>query len=518
MMSRTTKSIPPPKSSRAPHEGGRPAPAERRIERGCCYFHGTPAGEPYIELLRRGPFSRLWWASAASSLGDWVSFFATLALASHIGGSTAALVPLMSRIIPGLLFGSLAGVVADRLDRKWVMVLSDAGRGLVVIWLAAADDLVQIAVISSILEILTMIRQPAREAAVPTLVDRADLVRANSFSAAAAYGTAPLGAGVWAGLAALFAVAGGWGFIDRGPDLAFAFDTVTFLVSGAIVASIPIPKPTLAGQARKRSERTPSDQAAPEEEESSAVSDWRRPLRDLAEGFTFVTQTRTVRRVVFGMALALFGGSALLPLGQTFAQDVLGAGDSGFGVLVTALGVGVGAGMLGVAVFADERTRHDLTYAVSLCATGPAIVLAAFSRTVVGASGWLLAAGAGTGFAYVMGFTHLHGVVDDTLRGRTFAALFTLVRSAMMVSFTVAVLAAGALDGLAPAPFDNGIRNVFGLAGALIFVTGLVSMAAIRSGLIRSDLPPHLRRSLKDTSKTFDLMRGARRHDDYRDR
>lgn len=470
-------------------------------------------GAVNIGLIRRGPFSRLWWASAASSLGDWVSFFATLALASQIGGSTAALVPLMSRIVPGLLFGSLAGVVADRLDRKWVMVLSDAGRGLVVIWLAVAGDLVQIAVISSVLEILTMIRQPAREAAVPTLVKPADLVKANSFSAAAAYGTAPLGAGVWAGLAALFAAVGGWGIIDRGPDLAFAFDTLTFLASGAIVATISIPKPTLAGKARE-----PSGRAASEEEESSSVSDWRRPLRDLAEGFTFVTQTRTVRRVVFGMALALFGGGALLPLGQTFAQEVLGAGDSGFGVLVTALGVGVGIGMLGVAVFADERTRHDLTYATSLCATGPAIVLAAFSRTAVGASGWLLAAGAGTGFAYVMGFTHLHGVVDDTLRGRTFAALFTLVRSAMMVSFTVAVLAASALDGLAPAPFDNGIRNVFGLAGALIFLTGLVSLAAIRSGLIRSDLPPHLRRSLKDASKTFDLMRGSRRHDDYRDR
>ena len=464
------------------------------------FSRGRRVGEPYIELLRRGPFSRLWWASSASSLGDWVTFFATLALASQIGGSTAVLVPLTSRIIPGLLFGSLAGVIADRLDRKWVMVLSDVGRGLVVLWLVAAGDLVQIAVISSILEILTMIRQPAREAAVPTLVDPGDLVRANSFSAAAAYGTAPVGAAVWAGLAALFTALGGWSLIDRGPDLAFVFDSVTFLVSGAIMATIAIPKPTLAGR--------------PGNEPTSA-GDWRRPLRDLVEGFAFVTQTRTVRRVVFGMAVALFGGSALLPLGQTFALEVLGGGDTGFGVLITALGVGVGAGMLGVAVFANERTRHDLTYATSLCVTGLAIGLAAFARTVIGASGWLLVAGAGTGFAYVMGFTHLHGVVDDTLRGRTFAALFTLVRTAMLVSFTMAVLVASALDGRLPAPFDNGIRNVFGLSGAVVLGTGLVSLAAIRSGLIRSDLPPHLRRSIKDTSKAFGLIRGNRRDEDY---
>lgn len=104
------------------------------------------------------------------------------------------------------------------------MVLSDVGRGLVVLAFVLADDLITIAVISAILELLAMIRQPAREAAVPTLVAPADLVRANSFSAIAAYGTAPIGAATWTGLAAVFALVGGWGPIDRGPDLAFVVD------------------------------------------------------------------------------------------------------------------------------------------------------------------------------------------------------------------------------------------------------------------------------------------------------
>ena len=450
-----------------------------------------------IELLRRGPFSRLWWASAASSWGDWITFFATLALASHIGGTTAVLVPLMSRIIPGLLLGSFAGVIADRLDRKWVMVLADGGRGLVVLTFVLADDLIKIAVISAVLELLSLIRQPAREAAVPTLVAPSDLVAANSFSAAAAYGTAPVGAATWSGMAGLFVAFGGWGPIDRGPDLAFVVDSFTFLVSGAIVATIAIPKPTLA-------------------EDGPAVrGDWRQPLRDLGEGVAFVTQTRTVRRVVFGMAVALFGGSALLPLGQSFAEEVLGGGDTGFGVLVTALGVGVGLGMLGVAFFSTDRTRYDLTYALSLGVTGLAIGWTAFSNTVAGASGWVLLAGVGTGYAYVMGFTHLHGVVDDTLRGRTFAALFTLVRTAMMVSFALAVLVSSALDGILPFPFDNGIRNVFALAGVLILGTGLLSIAAIRQGLGRPKLPPQVRRSIKDTSDTFGLLKGKGREKVY---
>ena len=412
------------------------------------------------------------------------------------------LVPLMSRIIPGLLLGSFAGVLADRLDRKWVMVLSDVGRGVVVLGFVLADDLVKIAIISAVLEILAMIRQPAREAAVPTLVESGDLVKANSFSAAAAYGTAPIGAATWAGLAAIFAAIGVLGPIDRGPDLAFVVDAVTFLVSGGIVATIAIPKPTLADRAG---------------EGPDVEGDWRQPFRDLVEGLAFVTQTRTVRRVVFGMAVALFGGSALLPLGQSFAQEVLGGGDTGFGVVVTALGVGVGLGMLGVAVFSTDRTRYDLTYALSLGVTGLAIGLAAFAGTVTGAAGWLLLAGVGTGFAYVMGFTHLHEVVDDTLRGRTFAALFTLVRTGMLVSFTLAVLVASTLDGLLPPPLDNGIRNLFALSGALILGTGLLSIAAIRSALIRPDLPPQLRRSIRDTSHAFGLIKGKRRNTHYED-
>jgi dTMP kinase len=440
----------------------------------------------------------LWWASAASSLGDWVTFFATLVLANEIGGSSAVLVPLVSRLVPGLLFGALSGVIADRMDRKRVMVISDVGRGVVVLALIFVMDLVALAAVSVVLEVLTMIRQPAREAAMPTLVDESDLVNANSLSLAAAYGTAPIGSAVWFGLAAIYVANGPFGFITNGPGLAFALDAVTFTISGLIVATIAIPKPTLLV------ETSDSDRF-----------DWRQPFRDLVEGFVFVTHSPTVRRVVIGMAMALFGGGALLPLGENFASEVLGAGETGFGILVTALGIGVGLGMLGVAVFSSERTRHDLTYAVGLTITGLAVGLAAVAITIWGAAGWILIAGIATGFTYVMGFTHLHEVVDDTLRGRTFAALFTLVRTAMLVAFTLAVLIAEALHGRFDEPFENGVRNVFMLAGALILVTGMLSIFGMRKSLIQKDLPEEMRRSIRDASHTFGSMKGRRRRPDH---
>lgn len=460
-------------------------------------FCGTSGGFT-IDLIRRGPFARLWWASAASSLGDWVTFFATLVLANEIGGSTAVLVPLMSRLVPGLLFGALSGVLADRMDRKKVMVISDVGRGIVVLALIFVTDLVMLAVVSVVLEILTMVRQPAREAAMPTLVEQSELVNANSLSLAAAYGTAPIGSAIWSGLAAIFVATGPLGIIDTATGLAFALDSVTFIISGLIVATMVIPKPTLHTNAG-----------------GDEPSDWKQPFRDLAEGFSFVTHSPTVRRVVLGMAMALFGGGALLPLGESFANEVLGGGQTGFGIVVTALGIGVGLGMLGVAIFSNERTRHDLTYAVGLTITGLAIGLAAFAGTIWGASGWILVAGISTGFTYVMGFTHLHEVVDDTLRGRTFAALFTLVRTAMLVSFALAVLFAEALHGRFDDPFENGVRNVFILAGILILLTGALSLWGMRRQLLQKDLPEEMRRSIRDASHTFGSMKGKRRRPDH---
>ena len=454
----------------------------------------------------------MWWASAISSLGDWITFFASLTLAGSIGGRSGVLVPLISRLVPGLLFGALAGVLADRMDRKRTMVVSDVGRGVLVLALlvvapiaesnGAGAGLWALASINFVLELLTLMRQPAREAAMPTLVEPEQLVAANSLSLAAAYGTGPLGSAVFAALATVSERAGGIALFDSAESLAFGVDSVTFMLSGLLVASIPIPKPELAQD----------DETTPVVAKKSGL-DLRQPVRDLLEGVRFVASVRTVRNVVLGMAAALFGGGALIALGQPFSNEVLQGGTSGFGILVTALGLGVGTGMLAVAVFSSELTRRDLTFAISLSLTGLAIVFAAIAATVWGATGWVFVAGVTIGLAYVMGFTHLHETVDDTLRGRTFAALFTLVRTAFLVSVTLAVAVAAALDGRFPRPLDNGIRNVLVLGGAIITVSGLGTLWSMRMIFSRPKLNSELYRSIRDASDTFNAIRGKRRTD-----
>lgn len=451
------------------------------------------------DLIRRGPFARLWWSQLISSIGDWVALFASLALASRIAGggteaAVAALVPLVGRILPGLVFGFVGGLIADRWSRKTTLVVADFGRALMALALLFVGTYPQLFVVTFVSEIFALIRQPAREAVVPTLVPKDKLLAVNGLNLIAAYGTAPVGS-------ALFAVAGSigsflpeFGRVGQTIATAFVFDAVTFIVSGLIVITIPI-----GAVPRRIIEEV--------EERRSGTA-----LADIWEGMTFVFRAGPVRRMIGGMAAGLFGGGALIVLGQPFAEQVLQAGDSAYGILITALGVGVGLGMLGVTVFATMETRREPLFGFSLGATGVAICFAAFADGIWSAAGWAFVAGAGTGIAYVTGFTHLHAIVSDDVRGRTFAALFAFARTALLVSMALAGVGAVALAGVFPGELNNGIRAVMLVGGGVVVLTGVAVL--IGSGTWRLTVDEDQMRRLHDAADSITWMRGYRRRKD----
>src|SRR5436305_4873958 len=146
-----------------------------------------------LRLFGSGAFFRLWVAQVVSSLGDWIGLFAILALAARIGGGPGSVGLVMSaRMIPGFFLASVGGVLVDRWDRKRVMVTCDVGRGLVLATLPLVKTVWGLFVASLVLEVLTLLWSPAKEASVPNLVKADKLASANSFSLAAAYGTFPL--------------------------------------------------------------------------------------------------------------------------------------------------------------------------------------------------------------------------------------------------------------------------------------------------------------------------------------
>lgn len=455
------------------------------------------------ELIRRGPFARLWWASTISSLGDWVTLFATFSLAANIAGngsnaSLAILVPLVARFLPGVIIGVIGGVLADRWNRKTAMIVSDFGRAGLVLILVFVGNYRDLFLITFAIEILSLLRQPAREAVVPQLVQSHHLMAANGLNLLGAYGTAPIGAAVFA----LFAEVGQEFFqvftSAAAVASAFAFDTITFLASGIITLTIPIRRIQLSADRKK----------------SDGRFDFREPLRDIVDGFKFVVFYPAVRRMVTGMALGLFGGGALFVLGQPFSKQVLLAGDSGYGIIVTALGVGVALGMGTVTAIGKRIERREALFAVSLSLAGIAVAFAGMSGSVVGVSGWVFVAGLGTGVAYVTGFTHLHLVITDDIRGRTFAALYATARLALLGSFALAAVGAATLDPIVPGPPNNSIRAIIILAGITVLTSGLVTLWSVRAQLRGGPLDESDYRALRDAGDAITWMRGSRRREE----
>ncbi len=433
---------------------------------------GSPEEIRGRDLIRRGPFAKLWWANSVSSLGDWVNIFATLALAARIGGggdasTVAIIVPLAARFLPGMAVGMLGGVVADRWNRKLTMVISDFGRAGLVATLLFVTSLSQLFMVIVVVELLGLFRQPAREAVVPTLIAPRHLAAANGLNLVSMYGTAPVGSAIFAVLTEFGEWLPEFGQFGAWVLPAFLFDMATFLVSGVITLTIPIKATALPEQRRMRFRGR-----------SLAA-----PVRDLAEGWALVGRQGPVRRLVWGMSVALLGGGGLFVMGQPFAQQVLESTESGYGALLTSLGVGVAVGMILLAGLGKNLLQREPVFALGLWAAGGGIIFTSFSRSVVSAVGWVLMLGIGTGMAYVSGFTQLHSVVTDEIRGRTFGLLYTLGRLALLISLMVAGVAAVALEGVLPGLLGNGIRAVLFISGLAVLLTGLVVFWSVRRQL-----------------------------------
>ena len=425
---------------------------------------GTGARSAWA-LIRSGPFSRLWRAGLISSTGDWVAILATLSLADDLAGGGGIVLALSSRIVPGLFFAAVGGVIADRLPRKYVMVTMEFGRASLVFSLAFVQTIQALVLINLALEALTLVFQPAKEATVPTLVRKSEIVRANSLSLSAAYGTFPLGAAIFTVIAPLGDDFTLWGLLPGTVvGLAFVLDACTYVASALTIMTLPTSK----GRRRPKSRRF-SPMGA---------------LRDLWEGIRFVAGHRRIRSVVLAMTVALAGGGIIVVLGKPFATRVLAAGASGFPALLTAFGLGAGFGIVTVTIFGPRFEHKDVFFSIALLVAGFSLGAAAFVKTLFGAVGWVGAMGLGAGSAYVLGFAHLHEQTEDELRGRTFAALLSLMRIGLLTSMMIAIPLAEVFEGVLPGLLSRGSRVVLLTGGATILTSGLVTLWSVRRSLI----------------------------------
>ncbi|CAN5191832.1 MFS transporter [soil metagenome] len=442
----------------------------------------------HVRLFGTHMFFRLWLAQVVSALGDWLGFLAITILAARVGGGSGASavgLVMTARILPGFFLAPVAGVMIDRWDRKRVMVACDVGRAAVLAVLPFVDTVLGLVVASLVLEIGTLLWSPAKEASVPTLVPTERLTSANSLALAAAYGTFPVAAALFALLAKVAEWLGGIEAFDQlkvnQESLAFYVDVVTFLISAVMISTLRLPKQ------RRVTAKLPGRRI-----------DWTGTFHELAEGWHFIVLSPVVRAVNVGLATGLIGGGMVVPLGSVFSIVVLGAGPAGYGVFITALGLGVALGVLGLSL-GQKRLPKARVFTLPLFAAWGSLICAAIMTTLAPAALLFAVLGVCAGAVYVLGFTLLHENVEDELRGRIFAALYTVVRLCLLVAFAVGPFLSELLDRLSRNLFDDrrvelvgvevflpGVRLTLWLAGLIILAAGGLAASSLRAGLLRS--------------------------------
>ena len=391
-----------------------------------------PAG-PLLRPFGSAAFFRLWLAQVASSLGDWVGIVAITALSYRIGGASATGFTLAARFVPGFFLAPFAGVLVDRLDRKKVMVCCDVGRALLLCVIPATSSVWQLVLISFLLELLTLLWSPAKDASVPNLVPAEAIPTVGSLSMAAAYGTFPLAAGISAGLFKLTdrLAEVSWLHVLRGEREAAAigFDVLSFLVSAALISTLPL----VHDRTRARA--------------VAGADSGHRTFAELRVGLAFIRSSPIVMAVMVGMGTGLVGGGLVIPLGRGFAAQALGAGDAGYGLLLSALGMGAAAGVVGV-ISAQRHVARERVFCMSVLGAATMLLMTAAMSSLAVAAWCVAGFGICAGSAFVLGQTILQTEVEDALRGRIFATFYALIRLALTLPLVLGPFTTTLLDRL----------------------------------------------------------------------
>ncbi len=393
------------------------------------------------KLLTTNPvFTRLWLSQVLSMAGDWLSFVALLSLMLELTGSGLSVSTLLlCTSVPSLLVAPIAGVVADRCDRRRVMITADLVRMLCVLGyllLESADQAWLAYLLTILLAVASGFFAPAAAAALPNLVTAGQLTSANALAGATG--------GVMTALAAWL---GGWVSAHLGRPLAFGLDALSFLVSALVLLSV----------------RQPFSAGSPVARDGGGGPVLVRAFRDLREGAAYAWNSSPVLALLL-LKVGAGLGAGVLALLSVMPVQVLKAGDYGVGVLYASRGLGTLVGSAAASLVAGSRPRvRALAAAWGLVASG--VLCAAFgaSSTLAWAAFLVCGAFLGSGWQWVLTGALLQRVAEDRLLGRVMA----LDNAALTLTASLSTLLCGwGLVVWGPGP-------VAGLVGAAVVLFGL---------------------------------------------
>ncbi|CAM3050624.1 dTMP kinase [Saccharomonospora xinjiangensis] len=452
-------------------------------------------------VLAIRPFRRLWGVTYLCSVADWLSLLALTGLVTKLTDDYTAqnfafAGIVLTQLLPGLLFAPLGGMLADRFDRRKIMVVADLVRFGLLISIAIVGTPLWLFVANFLVGSAAMMWIPSKDAAVPNLLRRRDQVEtANQLGMVMTYGVAVVtGAGIYAILTGIQTT------FNLPPDLLGEFGTakivvvlngMLYLASALLVARIP-----------ELSLR--NVHPVPETGDRPVV---RKPERDqggfrsmVKDGVRFVRSTPLIRGLLIGMVGAFAAGGAVIGSAKPYSSS-LGGGDASFGLLFVAVFVGAAIGLAGAPKLA-RRLPHERLFGVGIVIAGLALVVVALAPHLAVALVAVALVGACAGGAFLTGITIIGSQIDDSIRGRINAIYQSLLK---IIIFGTTSAVPGLIGLVKPREvivwgnrlIIDGTRPVLlagGLLAALVGVIAYRQMDSRRTEPIFADLRNVIRR------------------------
>lgn len=372
-----------------------------------------------LRLLRTNrDFTRLYVAQLISFAGDWFATVALLGLALELTGSSAvASLVLVLQTGPFFLVSPLAGVLADRLDRRKLLITADVARAVIALGFLLARDAgtLWIALLCvALLSVGAAFFEPTSSASLPNLVEEDDLPAANALIGSA-----------WGTMLAVGAALGGLVAAILGRDAAFLLNAVSFVASALLIIGI---HRSLRAPAQDRGATAPS-----------GAGPVRRSVQgELAETLALARGSRMLGALL--LTKTTFGvGMGVVLLLAVFATDVFGEGDAGIGALFAARGAGA---LVGPFLARRRMGGNDAallsTIAVALGAFLVGYALLPLMPLLILGALSVFVAHLGGGAQWTLSSYGLQRLVADEIRGRVFSFDYALVLATTTLSTLVA--------------------------------------------------------------------------------
>lgn len=453
-------------------------------------------------VLAIRPFRRLWAVTAVASFGDWLSLLALTALATQLtSGYQAQSFALggvvATKLLPALFMAPLGGVLADKFDRRTVMVTCDVLKALLFLSIPLVGSLWWLFAATFLIELCALCWIPAKDSSVPNLLKRSDQVEtANQLSLVMTYGVAVISA---AGAFALISKSGNIAGWNPSPTTTVYLALVVNGLAALLTAfTVAFRIPEISGRSAERREAAPG------------------LLAMLRDGAQFVSTTPLVRGLVVGIIGAFAAGGAVIASARLYAAS-LGGGDAAYSVLFIALFSGLALGMATVPRMARRMPHHRL-FGVAIVGAGTSLLAVAIAWHLYLALATVVLVGFFAGTALLTGLTIIGAQVEDAVRGRVVAFVQSIVRVDLLASMSVVPLLVGLVQSRTltlfgqPAQVD-GTRFVLfgaGIVAAAVGVLAYRQMDDRRDRTILADVKRALRRSRHGEPGLLVAVEGAR--------